>query len=99
MRKPPTLLWMLVLLVAATKILAVNAGTSIDQASHLNCWPAYLVLCLIITLLLSWIFLNQYALSNLLLLDIYDRIADDSTNIKQRAKLPTPGSYMDLGKG
>ncbi len=49
--------------------------------------------------MLSWIFENQYALSNLRLLDIYDRIADDSNNIKQRAKLPTPGSYMDFGKG
>ncbi len=51
----PVLLLMLVLLVATTKILAVKAGKSIDQA-RLNCCPAYLVLCLIIALLLIWIF-------------------------------------------
>ncbi len=77
---------------------AVKAGKSIDHAL-LNCWPAYLVLCLIIAIMLSWIFVNQYALSNLLLLDIYDRIADGSTNIKQRAKFPIAEYYMDLGKG
>jgi hypothetical protein len=39
------LLWMLVLLVATTKILAVKVGISIDQAC-LPCQPAWIVLCL-----------------------------------------------------
>jgi hypothetical protein len=33
---------MLVMLIAAAKLLAVKAGTSIDPA-HLPCWPACLV--------------------------------------------------------
>jgi hypothetical protein len=37
---------MLVLLIAAAKILAVKVGTSVDLAC-LPCWPAYLVLCLL----------------------------------------------------
>jgi len=34
-------LWLLVLLVAATKILAVEVGTSINLA-HINCWTTSL---------------------------------------------------------
>jgi hypothetical protein len=43
---------MLVLLVAATKILAAKAGTSFDQA-QLPCRPARLVLCRLLALALA----------------------------------------------
>jgi hypothetical protein len=38
---------MLVLLIAAAKILAVKVGTSVDLAC-LPCWNAYIVLCLLL---------------------------------------------------
>ncbi len=65
----PCLLWILVLLVAGEKMLAVRAGTSIDQVC-LPCQPTCLAcLCPLIVFLLKAIF--SYAFCNLLLLVIY----------------------------
>jgi hypothetical protein len=62
---------MLVQPVAATKVLAVKAGTSIDPAC-LPCQPACLVLCPLLALTpVKLIFLNLEALSNLFFIDIY----------------------------
>jgi hypothetical protein len=69
---------MLVLLLATSKILAVKAGTLTRPAClvlagcSLN-WPACFVLsmCLLLSLLIKCFFLNRYALSSLLFLDIY----------------------------
>jgi hypothetical protein len=53
------------------KMLAVKAGTSIHLA-HLPCQPAALfVPATIALILLKWIFMNEYALSNLLFSYIY----------------------------
>jgi hypothetical protein len=53
------------------KMLAVKAGTSIHLA-HLPRQPAALfVPATIALILLKWIFMNEYALSNLLFSDIY----------------------------
>jgi hypothetical protein len=60
---------MIVLLVAAAKILAVKAENLFDRPAGLVSMPHHF--CLLLTLLLKGIFANCYVLSNLYLLDIY----------------------------
>jgi len=64
---PLPVLGMLVLLVPLSKILAFQAGTTI-QPAHLPC------LCPLLALWFSWsgFFVNYYALGNLLFLYIYE---------------------------
>jgi hypothetical protein len=50
---------MFALLVAAAKILAVKAGTSIEQA-NLPCQPTFLVLCPLQALLINYTLLQNY---------------------------------------
>ncbi len=57
--------------MAAVKILAVQAGTSIHVIPACLVGPNPLVLCLLLVLLLKDFFANKYAMSNLLFLDIY----------------------------
>jgi hypothetical protein len=64
--------------VAAAKILAVKAGTPTDLP-HLPSQPTSLVLFwLVVPTTIHFVevnfFANQYALSNLIFLDVYDRI-------------------------
>jgi hypothetical protein len=62
---------LVVIVSSATKILVVKGGTSFDLATCRVSLPAFFVPATSALVLLKWIFSNQYALSNLLILDIY----------------------------
>jgi hypothetical protein len=66
--------------VAATKILVVKGGTSIDLAACRVSLPAVFEPAASAHVLLKWFFANQYALSNLLMLDIYVMILPTDSN-------------------